>query len=639
MTVNPAIPRWSQGEKSKNMGPTLLRLLHYFGKYRWYIYIGSLLTLVCSVLTVIGPTYLSELTNVVADGMSEGSGIDLGRVTQLGLCLVALYATAFLCEAAGTRLAWVAEEINGDMLRKLLSEKISRISVGTLDSMRSGDIMSRFANDTDNIRSKGADCFTNMASAVSMFIGCIVMMFVTDWRLALITMAPSILGFLGIRAMIRWSQKYYRIQAKDLGRMNNLVSEVFDGLDVVSVYNGVEAARERYVDINESLYVSAFRSRFVGGMMPQITGFVNNVGYVLVCIAGALFILEGTASYGTVVAFIVYAKLLNMPLTRIAGALANVQMVAVSCERVFEFLDTPEMEDESGKADAPEDVEGRVDIVDVSFSYVPGKEVLHGLSISASPGQRIAIVGPTGAGKTTIANLLLRFYDADSGKISIDGTDITEIRREEVRRLFSVVLQEAWMLRGTIRENITLGNEGISDSAIEEACDAVGMAGYLRSLPDGLDTFIKDPSSLSAGQRQQINIARALVKDAPLLILDEATSSVDTRTERRIQEAMDRLMRGRTSFVIAHRLSTIKAADRILVIRKGKVVEQGTHEELLAMNGFYRDLYDSQFESCERFSKRPRIVGHKSTIIVFLSPCRHRFRMSKDAVQESINTV
>ena len=599
MTVNPAIPRWSQGEKSKNIGPTLLRLLRCFGKYRWYIYIGSVLTLVNSILTVIAPNYLSRMTNLVADGISEGTEIDLGLTTYLALCLVAIYAVAFLCEAAGTRLAWVAEEINGDALRKMLSEKISRISVGTLDSMRSGDIMSRFANDTDNIRSKGADCFTNMASAVSMFVGCIIMMFLTDWRLAVITLIPNLLGFMGIRMMIRWSQKYYRTQSKDLGRMNNLVSEVFDGLNVVSVYNGVDAARKNYVEINDSLYVSAFRSRFVGGLMPQLTGFVNNIGYVLVCIAGALFILEGTATYGTIVAFIIFAKLLNQPLARIANALANVQMVAVSCERVFEFLDTPEMEDESGKADAPRDVKGQVDIEDVSFSYVPGTEVLHGLSLSAAPGQKVAIVGPTGAGKTTIANLLLRFYDADSGRISIDGMDITGIRREEVRRLFSVVLQEAWMLRGTIRENITLGNEGISDRSIEEACEAVGIMPYVRSLPDGLDTFIKDPASLSSGQRQQINIARAMVKDAPLLILDEATSSVDTRTERHIQEAMDRLMNGRTSFIIAHRLSTIKTADRILVIRKGKVVEQGTHEELLSRNGFYRDLYDSQFESCE----------------------------------------
>ena len=599
MTVNPAIPRWSQGEKSKNMVPVLARLLRTFGKYRWYIYIGSVLTLIASILTVIGPNYLSRMTNLVADGISGGTGIDLELTTYLALCLVAIYALAFLCEAAGTRLAWVAEEINGDALRKMLSEKISRISVGTLDSMRSGDIMSRFANDTDNIRSKGADCFTNMASAVSMFAGCVVMMFLTDWRLAVITLIPNLLGFLGIRMMIRWSQKYYRTQAKDLGRMNNLVSEVFDGLNVVSVYNGVDAARESYVEINDGLYVSAFRSRFVGGLMPQLTGFVNNIGYVLVCIAGAIFILEGTATYGTIVAFIIFAKLLNQPLARIANALANVQMVAVSCERVFEFLDTPEMEDESGKAGAPEDVKGQVDIEDVSFSYVPGTEVLHGLSLSAAPGQKIAIVGPTGAGKTTIANLLLRFYDADSGRISIDGMDITGIRREEVRRLFSVVLQEAWMLRGTLRENITLGNEGISDRSIEEACEAVGIMPYVRSLPDGLDTFIKDPASLSSGQRQQINIARAMVKDAPLLILDEATSSVDTRTERHIQEAMDRLMSGRTSFIIAHRLSTIKTADRILVIRKGKVVEQGTHEELLSKNGFYRDLYDSQFESCE----------------------------------------
>jgi ATP-binding cassette subfamily B protein len=485
------------------------------------------------------------------------------------------------------------------MMRKDLSRKVSRIPVGSLDKMRKGDILSRFVNDIDTMRLRSVESITRTGESLIMLIGCVVIMTFIDWRLMLAAMLPMLIGFVGMRVVVRFSHKYYRAQSRNLGKMNTIVEETYRGLNVITLYNGLDDVKAKFMGVNKDLYSVSFRSRMMGELMPSISGLVNNMGYVSVCIVASLLILDGSATFGTLVAFIAYVKICNRPIMSLSNTVGGLQEVAAAAERIFEFLDTPEMEDESGKGVIDGPIEGKVRFNDVCFSYNPGTEVIHDLNLDVAPGMRIAIVGPTGAGKTTISNLLLRYYDPDSGSITLDGVKLTDLRREEVRKQFGVVLQDVWLFKGTIRQNLVFGSEDVPEERIMEACRAVGLEHFINAHPEGLDTYINNPDSLSSGQKQQISIARAIIKDAPMLIMDEATSSVDTRTEAVIQDAMDQLMKGRTSFVIAHRLSTIKNADHIIVIRKGEIIERGTHEELLSKGGFYRSLYDSQFEFCD----------------------------------------
>ena len=516
-----------------------------------------------------------------------------------GLALVLLYLANMLFSTLESYIVPCASERNGNTMRRDLASKIFRIPLRVLDRMSTGDIMSRFTNDTDTIRTQSAECICDTFTALTMMIGSMVMMLATDMDLALISVVPVALGFAMMIAIVRSSQGYFVSQARSLGQMNALVEELYYGMDVVNTYNDRDRAMNRFEEINESLYKSAFRTRFVSSLMPRIMDFIMNLGYVLVCVFGSMMILDGRIDFGILVAFIVYVRQFTNPLLRLSDTIASMQSVAASSERVFEFMRTEEMEDESEKTAAVPSVEGHVSFEHVCFSYVKGSPVIHDLNLEVMPGQKVAIVGPTGAGKSTIANILMRFYELDSGKISVDGVNIADMRREELRKLFCMVPQESWTFSSSVKDNIALGNDGVSEERMREVCEAIGASQFIETLDKGYDTVLDESVQLSIGQRQLLMIARAMSRDAPLLILDEATSSVDTNLEKKVEAAMDQLIKDKASFIIAHRLSTIKDADVILVVKDGHIEEKGTFEELLSANGFFKTLYDSQFEGCD----------------------------------------
>ena len=590
-----AVPlRLEKVQKAKRFWPTFIRLCGYIGKYKWRIAAGTIASVISSVLVLLAPQYIKEITDEVSEGI--GGIIDMGSVTHLMLCVAAIYAAAAVSKAVSQYYIPTASELNANLVRVDLSWKISRLPQLVLDRIGIVDVMSRFSNDSDQIRTKSAESINGIVTSAVMIAGSFAMMASLSWILALIAVAPVALGLGVAWVVMRASQKYFAAQAEDLGRLNGAVEEAFYGLEVIDAYDAAPRYRERFDAINGRLRVSAFRSQFFTEIIPQVMSFVGNLSYGVVCVAGTMMILEGSIGFGTVVAFLIYIREFSQPLERLSNTLSGMQGMVASAERIFEFLDLEELDDESGKSDRPEGFRGEVAFEGVHFSYVPGTECIHGMDLVVRPGQTVAIVGPTGAGKTTIASLLMRFYDVDSGRITIDGIDIKDIKRSQVREMFSMVLQDSWIFEGTIRENISF-NRSITDGELEKACDAVGIREFIESLPQGYDTKIGGSLALSSGQKQQISIARALIRESPLIILDEATSSVDTLTETRIQESMDKLVEGRTSFVIAHRLSTIRNADMILVVDSGKVVESGTHRELMELGGYYRRLYDNQFET------------------------------------------
>ena len=596
--MSPPGPHWTKFQKPKDLRRAMKRLLSYMGPYRKDLFLGIACTLISSILALIGPQYLSSIADGISAGILTGSEIDLGGIAATGIMLIVIYVTSTLFATGEHYIIASASEKIGARMRDDLSRKMNRLAVSDLDSRSTGDVMSRMTNDTDTVSNSCAESISMTCTSLAMLIGSLVMMFYTEWRLALFAMVPTAIGFCILYVITHRTQRFFAAQQRDLGRMNGLIEEIYYGHDIVDLYNGKEESGRRFAEINSSLYHSAFLARFLTGMMPQVMNFISNLGYVIVCIAGSMMIIEGSIGYGVIVAFIVYIRQFTQPISQLADSTAMMQSVASASERVFEFLDLEEMET-SPSTEMDEKVKGRVEFRNVRFGYIPGKEVIHGLDLTVEPGSKIAIVGPTGSGKTTIANLLMRFYDVDSGDILIDGMSISKMSREQVHDMFSMVLQDSWLFRGTVRENISFTRTDVDDREIVEACEAVGIREFVESLPEKYDTVIDDRSGLSAGQRQQMTIARAIVKNAPMTILDEATSSVDTRTEKHIQAAMDRLTKGRTSFVIAHRLSTIRNSDLIIVMKDGDVIESGTHEELLETDGFYRMLYDSQFEGCE----------------------------------------
>lgn len=523
--------------------------------------------------------------------------IDMDKVQRIGFILVTFYALSYLFSAIqGWITAGVTQRVS-QQLRGDISRKINRLPMAFYNRTSTGDILSRVTNDVDLISQSLNQSIGNLITSVILLFGSLLMMLITNLWMTLTAILASLLGFVVMFAIMARSQKYFARQQRHLGALNGHIEEMYTGHTVVKAYNGEAAAQQTFDEMNDKLRESGFRAQTLAGMMMPVMTFVGNLGYVAVCVVGGAMALNDMISFGVIVAFMMYVRYFTQPLSQIAQAVQSLQSAAAAGERVFEFLEAEEMPDESGKKSDIGAVQGTVDFDHVRFGYEDtDKIVIHDFSAHAKPGQKIAIVGPTGAGKTTMVNLLMRFHDIQSGEIRIDGVPTNEMTREAVREQFCMVLQDTWLFEGTLRENLIYCTENVSDEKMIAACKAVGLDHFIRTLPKGYDTVVGDQLSLSQGQKQQLTIARAMIADKPMLILDEATSSVDTRTEQQIQSAMDKLMENRTSFVIAHRLSTIRNADLILVMNHGDIVESGTHEELLAKGGFYADLYNSQFE-------------------------------------------
>lgn len=583
------------GERAKDLVGTWKKLLGYCRKYAPALAAAIIFASMGTVLTLIGPDKLSELTNLITEGIM--TGIDMAAVRTIGLTLVSYYVLSYVLSAIqGWIMATVTQRVSKKM-RSDISGKINRLPMAYYNRTTTGDVLSRVTNDIDTIGQSLNQSIGNLVSAVILFVGSLIMMIKTDGIMTITAVAASLLGFVLMFSIMGRSQKYFARQQRRLGALNGHIEEMYAGHTVVKAYNGEADAEKAFDEMNDKLRDSAFKAQCLSGLMMPIMSFIGNFGYVAVCVTGGALALNGRISFGVIVAFMLYVRYFTQPLSQIAQAMQTLQSAAAAGERVFEFLEAEEMDDESGKTQRLEKVKGRVEFEHVKFGYEDSdKIVIHDFSAAAKPGQKIAIVGPTGAGKTTMVNLLMRFHEIQGGAIRIDGVSTKDLTREEVHSQFCMVLQDTWLFEGTVRENLVYSTEGVTDEKMRAACKAVGLDHFIRTLPKGYDTVLNDQVNLSQGQKQQLTIARAMIADKPMLILDEATSSVDTRMELQIQNAMDALMQNRTSFVIAHRLSTIKNADLILVMRDGDIVESGTHEQLLQQDGFYAELYNSQFE-------------------------------------------
>lgn len=584
-------------EKPQNFQQAWQKLLRYCRKYLSVIVFALLLSAVETVFQIAAPSRLQDMVDEISKGLRSVDGINLETVAGIALVLVILYGLSFLFSLTeGLIMAMVTQKIS-QRLRRDISAKINRLPLSYFDRVSQGDVISRVANDVDAIGMTLNQSMGTLISAAAMFIGSVIMMFATNWTMALTAIGASVIGFFVMMLLMSRSQKYFVRQQQGLGNINGFIEEIYTGHEIVKAYSYQKEARRRFQKYNDVLYDSNWRSQFLSGMMMPLMSLVGNLGYVAVCVVGAALTMNGTISFSVIIAFMMYVNFFNQPLSQFAQATQQMQRTAAASERVFNFLDESEMENESHKSRHLENVRGDVVFEHVRFGYTPERIIINDFSAHVKPGQKIAIVGPTGAGKTTLVNLLMRFYEMFSGRILIDHTSITDVPRENLRNQFAMVLQDTWIFDGTIRENIVYRMKGVTEEQIIAASKAVGLHHFVKTLPDGYDTMLDENSGISQGQRQLVTIARAMIQNAPMLILDEAISSVDTRTEIQIQKAMDRLMAGRTSFVIAHRLSTIKNADMILVMKDGNIIESGKHEELLAQRGFYAELYQSQFES------------------------------------------
>lgn len=580
----------------RGIGGVLKELFTYSSKLKVPSAVAFLFAVAGAVLTIIGPNLLSQITDLISDAL--GGEIDMAAIGHIGVILLVIYGlSAVFTYVEHYIMATVTLELSRDM-RQDLSRKINRVPMSYFSKVSYGDILSRVTNDVSTLQQALANSLPSMIGAAAQFIGCLVMMFVTEWRMALAAIAVTLVGFLIMAAVMLRSQKYFSARQENLSVLNGYIEEMYSGHDVVRLSRANEQVKETFGGMNAALYDAEWRSQFLSGIMQPLMTIIGNLGYVVVCVLGSALAMSGEISFGVIVAFILYVRLFTSPLSTLAQGMTQMQTAAAAGDHIFDFLHEEELSDETGKRTALADVRGEVEFDHVRFSYPndPDKIIIKDFSAHIRPGQKVAIVGPTGAGKTTLVNLLMRFFEINSGRIKIDGVPTSEMTRESVHDLFSMVLQDTWLFEGTVRENLVYNKTGVTDQQLEEACRACGIYHFIETLPQGFDTVLDDSIAISAGQKQLLTIARAMIQGNPMLILDEATSSVDTRTELITQQAMDRLTEHRTSFVIAHRLSTIKNADLILVLKDGDIIEQGTHDQLLARGGFYADLYNSQFE-------------------------------------------
>ena len=589
--------RMSPAQRSKRGVMGMLReLFNYSSKLKLPTVISLIFAAVGAILTILGPNLLSRITDLISNALF--GQIDLAAIGKLGGVLLAIYvASAIFTYVEHYIMATVTLDLSRD-LRQDLSRKINRVPMSYFNKVSYGDILSRVTNDVSTLQQAMANSLPSIISAGAQFVGCLVIMFLTEWRMALAAIGVTFLGFLAMALVMRRSQKYFVQRQRNLSTLNGYIEEMYSGHDVVRISRANEKIKDTFGQMNDKLYDAEWRSQFLSGIMQPLMTVVGNLGYVVVCVLGSALAMEGQISFGVIVAFILYVRLFTSPLSTLAQGMTQMQTAAAAGDHIFDFLQEEELSDETGKGSAPEHIRGEVEFDHVRFSYpdTPDKVIIKDFSAHIQPGQKVAIVGPTGAGKTTLVNLLMRFFEINSGSIKIDGVSTAEMTRESVHDLFSMVLQDTWLFEGTVRENLVYNKTGVTDQQLEEACRACGIYHFIETLPQGFDTVLDDSIAISAGQKQLLTIARAMIQDNPMLILDEATSSVDTRTEMITQRAMDRLTEHRTSFVIAHRLSTIKNADLILVLKDGDIIEQGSHDQLLAQGGFYADLYNSQFD-------------------------------------------
>lgn len=582
------------GKVKYKFSDTWAKLVRYCKAYLPTIVLALVCAVGGTVFTILGPDKIKQLSALIGEGIF--GSMDFNAVTTVAFTLVAFYAASIvLSYLQGFIMTTVTQKITKRM-REDISHKINTLPLSYFDKTQKGDILSRVTNDVDVLGQTLNQSIANLVSAIVLFVGSIVMMFVTNWLMALVAIGSSLIGFVFMAVVIARSQKYHIRQQKLLGDLNGHIEEVYSGHNVIKAYNAEKGFNQKFEKINKKLYKNSWKAQFLSGLMMPFMHFIGNLGYVAVCIVGAILTKNDPKMFDIIPAFLIYVNLFTQPLSTFASSMSSLQSAGAASFRVFEFLEQPDMHDESFKTQVLENAQGNIEFRNVKFGYDASKIIVKDFSATVKKGQKVAIVGPTGAGKTTMVNLLMRFYEVNSGDILIDGISTKELTRENVHDLFCMVLQDTWLFEGTIRDNIVYNNNQISDEQVEMACKACGLHHFIQTLPNGYDTMLNEDAGLSAGQKQLVTIARAMVDDAPMLILDEATSNVDTRTEILIQEAMDKLMEGRTSIVIAHRLSTIKNADLILVMKDGDIIESGNHETLLAEGGFYSDLYNSQFE-------------------------------------------